>query len=201
MKLAKQEAQTDQNMKDIAATLDELNQAKKTLSTRILENRVQFENTSYKLTQLQEKEVVRVDDLEIAMKNVQEQLEIALKSASKAELISKQNQKEVQKFEQTKFSVTEQAVYADQMRQTIEHLTHKIDDVYNRSVSTDLYLEKYLPYNTFVQMSEVLHVALDAEHLKKIANYENAKLQNYLADILLDMGRHKDANNGATLDH
>ena len=55
-------------------------------------------------------------------------------------------------------------------------MTHKIDDVYNRSVSTDLYLEKYLPYNTFVQMSEVLHVALDAERLKKIANYENAKL-------------------------
>ena len=82
----------------------------------MLENRVQFENTTYKITSLQEKEVVRVDDLEVAMKSVQEQLELALKSASKAELISKQNQKEVQKFEQSKFSVTQQAVYADQMR-------------------------------------------------------------------------------------
>lgn len=68
-------------------------------------------------------------------------------------------------------------------------MQRKLDDLYNRMIKTDTYLEKYLPYNSFVQLSEVLHVALERKHLKKLEDYENAKLQNYLADILLDMGR------------
>ena len=40
---------------------------------------------------------------------------------------------------------------------------HKIDDVYNQLVTSDIYLEKYLPYNNFCQLSEVLHVALEKE--------------------------------------
>ena len=66
---------------------------------------------------------------------------------------------------------------------------HKIDDVYNQLVTSDIYLEKYLPYNNFCQLSEVLHVALEKEQLAKIADYEKTKLQNYLADILMDRGR------------
>ena len=58
----------------------------------------------------------------------------------------------------------------------MDHLTNKIDDVYNRSVKTDIYLDKYMPYNNFVQFVEVLHVALEKENLKKIEDYENAKL-------------------------
>lgn len=46
----------------------------------------------------------------------------------------------------------------------------------------------------------MLHVALEKSQLDKLRDYEQAKLQNYLADILLDMGRHKNAN-GASFDH
>ena len=74
------------------------------------------------------------------------------------------------------FSVSEQSTYAEKTRQTLDHLTNKIDDVYNRSVKTDIYLDKYLPYNNFVQFIEVLHVALEKQNLKKIEDYENAKL-------------------------
>ena len=173
---------------------------KTSLSTRIVENRVHFDNSIFAISQLQEKEVARVDDLMSTMKVVQEQLQIAFKRASNSELISKQNEKEVQRFEQTKFSIAEQTTYAEKTRQTLDHLTNKIDDVFNRGVKTDIYLDKYLPYNNFVQFIEILHVALEKQHLEKIEDYENAKLQNYLAEILLDMGRHKNAN-GQTFDH
>ena len=55
-------------------------------------------------------------------------------------------------------------------------MQRKLDDLYNRMIKTDTYLEKYLPYNSFVQLSEVLHVALERKHLKKLEDYENAKL-------------------------
>ena len=72
---------------------------KTSLSTRIVENRVHFDNSNFAISQLQENEVGRVDDLMGAMKTVQEQLEIAFKRASNSELISKQNEKEVLRFE------------------------------------------------------------------------------------------------------
>jgi len=56
-------------------------------------------------------------------------------------------------------------------------------------VSNDVYLDKYQPYNTFVQFCEILHVALDKKNLRKLQDFENAKLQNFLAEILVDMGR------------
>ena len=72
---------------------------KTSLSTRIVENRVHFDNSNFAISQLQENEVGRVDDLMGAMKTVQEQLEIAFNRASNSELISKQNEKEVLRFE------------------------------------------------------------------------------------------------------
>ncbi len=61
--------------------------------------------------------------------------------------------------------------------------------MFNRLTETEVYLDKYLPYNSFVQLSEVLHVALEPKNLTKLEDYENAKLQNFLAEILLDIGR------------
>ena len=61
--------------------------------------------------------------------------------------------------------------------------------MFNRLSTSDIYLEKYLPYNNFVQYCEILHVALEKPQLKKLEDYEAAKYQNYLAEILLDMGR------------
>ena len=47
----------------------------------------------------------------------------------------------------TKFSVNQQAAYSKEMRETVDKLLFKINDIYNSSVATDAYLEKYLPYN------------------------------------------------------
>ena len=65
----------------------------------------------------------------------------------------------------------------------------RIDDIFNRLIANEIYLEKYLPYNTFVQFCEIIHVSLEPKQLKKLEDYENAKMQNYLAEILLDLGR------------
>lgn len=79
------------------------------------------------------------------------------------------------------------------MATTTDNLLRKIDDVYNRMISTEVYLDKYAPYNNFVQYCELLHVALEGKQLKKLESYENTKLQIFLAEILLDMGRQNPA--------
>ena len=79
--------------------------------------------------------------------------------------------------------------YKKDMQTITEKLGRKIKDTFNRMISTDIYLDNYLPYNTFVMFCEVLHVALDKKSLLKLQDYENAKLQNYLAEILVSMGR------------
>ena len=56
-------------------------------------------------------------------------------------------------------------------------------------MTNEIYLEKYLPYNTFVQFCEIIHVALKPKQVKLLEDYEKSKMQNYLAEILLDMGR------------
>ena len=60
-------------------------------------------------------------------------------------------------------------------------------------VETEIYLDKYQPYNSFVQFIELLHVALEKEQLKKLEDFENAKIQNFMAEILLEMG-HQNLN-------
>ena len=72
----------------------------------------------------------------------------------------------------------------------MQELTKRDQDIFNRLIATDNYLSKYLPYNMFTQLLEIMHVALTEEQLKRLQNYESAKLQTYLADILLDLGRH-----------
>ena len=37
----------------------------------------------------------------------------------------------------------------------------RIDDIFNRLIANEIYLEKYLPYNTFVQFCEIIHVSLE----------------------------------------
>ena len=56
-------------------------------------------------------------------------------------------------------------------------------------MTTDTYLDKYLPYNNFVQLFEILHMALPEETMREVEDYESCKVQNYLADILVDLGR------------
>ncbi len=94
-----------------------------------------------------------------------------------------------QKFDWQKLSVSDHDEYAKKRLDVTDKLSNKIDDVFNRLTETEVYLDKYLPYNSFVQLSEVLHVALEPKNLKKLEDYENAKLQNFLAEILLDIGR------------
>jgi len=56
----------------------------------------------------------------------------------------------VEKFDQLKLSVLDHNVYKSELLETSNRLSRKIDDIYNRMVANDVYLDKYLPYNTFV---------------------------------------------------
>ena len=59
----------------------------------------------------------------------------------------------------------------EQVEGKIKNLNNCVDDIYNRYVATDIYLEKYLPYNTFVKFIEVLNIALDIDQVKRLENY------------------------------
>jgi len=56
--------------------------------------------------------------------------------------------------------------------------------VHNQLKSTDNYLEKYLPFNSFCQLFEVLRMALESDQVKKIRDYEEYRLKQ-LYEIIL----------------
>ena len=63
----------------------------------------------------------------------------------------------------SKLEVKDHAAYKREMEKQTEVILRRIDDVFNNLVNTECYLDKYLPYNTFVQFSEIMHVALTKE--------------------------------------
>ena len=65
-------------------------------------------------------------------------------------------------------------------------------------MTTDTYLDKYLPYNNFVQLFEILHMALPEETMREVEDYESCKIQNYLADLLVDLGRNSSHSSART---
>lgn len=74
----------------------------------------------------------------------------------------------------------------------IEKVKNGFKDILNRLVDNETYMEKYLPYNLFVQYTELLHFALDDKTVRKFRDYEKAKTQIYLATIIQDFNARKD---------
>ena len=58
----------------------------------------------------------------------------------------------------------------------MEKLNMSFRDLFNRVLDAENYMEKYLPYNMFVQYCELLHCALDPASIKKFRDYERAKV-------------------------
>lgn len=58
----------------------------------------------------------------------------------------------------------------------MERLRVSFREILNRLIDTENYCEKYLPYNMFVQYTELLHFALEPESIKKFRDYERAKI-------------------------
>jgi hypothetical protein len=58
----------------------------------------------------------------------------------------------------------------------MEKLNKSFRDLFNRVLDAENYMEKYLPYNMFVQYCELLHCALDPASIKKFRDYERAKV-------------------------
>ena len=73
----------------------------------------------------------------------------------------------------------------------MKELQFGCEDIFNRLIATDNYLDKYLPYNTFTQICETFHMVISKDQAKLLEDYESAKMQNYLVDILQDLGRHE----------
>jgi hypothetical protein len=63
-----------------------------------------------------------------------------------------------------------------------------ISDVFNSLKNTDNYLEKYQPFNWFVQMFDVLRIVLDYPTMGKIKEFEQYKLKEMYDTILTDKG-------------
>ena len=74
-----------------------------------------------------------------------------LKIVSDTEQIANSNRRELTRIDQIKISREEFEKHVAEMVTKTRSLGNQVDDVYNRSVETEIYLEKYLPYNTFVK--------------------------------------------------
>lgn len=74
----------------------------------------------------------------------------------------------------------------------MQKLKNGFKDMLNRLVDNENYMEKYLPYNMFVQYCELLHCALDPVTVKKFRDYEKAKLQIYTSVIIQDFRERRD---------
>ena len=61
----------------------------------------------------------------------------------------------------------------DRIRET----RYKIEDLSNQMQSTDNYLEKYQPFNSFCQLFEILRISLEPEQIKKVKDYEEYRLK------------------------
>eukprot|EP00347_Sterkiella_histriomuscorum_P009677 403340298 len=73
----------------------------------------------------------------------------------------------------------------------IKDIKNQVIDVQNNLKSTDNYLEKYLPFNTFGQLFEVLRLTLEASQINKVKDYEEYRLKELYDIILLDQGEAK----------
>ncbi len=78
--------------------------------------------------------------------------------------------------------------YEKILDQRIRDLSNKIADVQNNLKSTDNYLEKYLPFNTFCQLFEVLRLTLENVQINKVKDYEEYRLKELYDIILTDQG-------------
>ena len=112
-----------------------------------------------------------------------------MKQCSRAEEVSSKAKSECARLDAQKVSLTEHTTFRNEIVKHNDYMANKLDDTFNRMIDTEIYLDKYQPYNSFVQFTEVLHVTLSKKYLKKLEDFENVKLQNFLADILLDMGQ------------
>ena len=67
----------------------------------------------------------------------------------------------------------------------------KVEDLQNCLKSTDNYLEKYQPFNSFCMFFEVLRMSLDPAQIAKIKDYEEYRLKELYDIILQDEGNPK----------
>lgn len=77
----------------------------------------------------------------------------------------------------------------------LRELKNQIDDLSNNLKSTDNYLEKYQPFNSFCLLFEILRMALEPESLGKIKDYEEYRLKELYDIILQDEGNPKTSFN------
>ena len=62
-----------------------------------------------------------------------------------------------------------------------------MNDVSNRMKATESYVSVYLPYNIFVKIQNLLHMAFrGTTWMDKAKDYETELLKTYILDILAD---------------
>ena len=73
-----------------------------------------------------------------------------VETMKKTELIALKSKIDLDRFETLKMSVEKHNEFRDDICKHNAYICNKIEDVFNRLVETEIYLDKYLPYNTFV---------------------------------------------------
>lgn len=179
-------------LQEVKAFSDSLDRFRNESGKRVNKNWENCQNFQHSLNQSFDRQQLRLEQFQRENTKMTKEIETTLHRVTKTETIAKNNKIMVEKFDTLKIAVPDFNEYKKAMEERTGQLDRRIGDTFNRMVTTDIYLDKYLPYNTFVMFCEVLHVALDKKALLKLEDYENAKLQNFLAEILLNMGRKPD---------
>ena len=68
----------------------------------------------------------------------------------RTEMIALKSKIDLDRFDALKMSVESHNGFRDEISKHNSYICSKIEDVFNRMVETEIYLDKYLPYNTFV---------------------------------------------------
>ena len=143
--------------------------------------------------------LVNIDQMKLVLDQQTAKVSEIGEQARNANRQSAENLKKILSLEPSKLDLTAFEQYKSDIDEKMKKLKHQSEDMFNRALTTDTYLEKYLPYNNFVQLFEIMHMALPVEMMKGIEDYESCKMQNYLADILLDLGKNTLSSGSKTI--
>ena len=85
---------------------------------------------------------------------------------------------------------TRQQIFITQL-EGFKSLNFKIEDLQLKLMTTDNFIDKYLPFYTQAQISETLHSCLSTTHKRKLIQFEDKKFKELNNNIYIDDGNHK----------
>ena len=85
---------------------------------------------------------------------------------------------------------TRQQIFLTQL-EGFKSLNFKIEDLDLKLMTTNNFIDKYLPFYTQAQISETLHCCLSTTQKRKLIQFEDKKFKELNNNIYIDDGNHK----------